>query len=81
MIKRVDNAVYTTIKAVQEDTYAGGVTVFDLKADGVGYSDNAGNLSDELKGAADKYADAIKEGTFVVPATQAEFDAFEVPAL
>ncbi len=81
MIKRVDNAVYQTIKAVQDGTYAGGVTVFDLKVDGVGYSDNAGNLSDDLKAAADKYADAIKAGTFAVPATQDEFDAFEAPAL
>ena len=81
MIKRVDNAVYQTIKAVQEGNYTGGVTVFDLKADGVGYSDNAGNLTDELKAAADKYTDAIKAGTFAVPGTQAEFDAFEVPAL
>jgi basic membrane protein A len=81
MIKRVDNAVYLTIKAVQEGTYEGGVTVFDLAVDGVGYSDNAGNLTDDLKAAADKYADAIKDGQFAVPATQAEFEAFEAPAL
>lgn len=81
MVKRVDNAVFQTIKSVQDGTFEGGVQVFDLKAEGVGYSDNAGNLSDDLKAAADKYADAIKEGKFTVPATQDEFDAFEAPAL
>lgn len=81
MVKRVDNAVYQTIDAVVNDTFEGGVTVFDLKADGVGYSDNAGNLSEDLKAAADKYADAIKEGKFAVPATADEFEAFEAPEL
>jgi basic membrane protein A len=41
----------------------------------------AGNLTDDLKAAADKYLEAIKNGTFVVPSTEAEFDAFEAPAL
>ncbi len=81
MIKRVDNAVFQTIEAVQNDTFEGGVSLFDLKANGVGYSDDAGNLSDELKAAADKYADAVKDGTIKVPATMDEFEAFEAPAL
>ncbi|WP_430885701.1 BMP family lipoprotein [Fusibacter sp. JL216-2] len=81
MIKRVDNAVFQTIEAVQNDTFEGGVSLFDLKANGVGYSDDAGNLSDELKAAADKYADAVKDGTITVPATMDEFEAFEAPAL
>ncbi len=61
--------------------FEGGVSLFDLKANGVGYSDDAGNLSDELKAAADKYADAVKDGTIKVPATMDEFEAFEAPAL
>ena len=81
MVKRVDNAVFQTAEKVVNGTFEGGVTVFDLKADGVGYSDNAGNLSDELKAAADKYAEAIKAGKFVVPATMDEFEAFEVPEM
>lgn len=81
MIKRVDNAVYQTAKAINDGTFEGGVTVFDLKADGVGYSDNAGNLSDDIKAEVDKYSEAIKEGKFTVPQTQEELDAFEVPAL
>ena len=81
MIKRVDVGVYTVAKSVIDGTFTGGTTVFSAANDGVGYSDLAGNLTDELKAAADKYLEAIKAGTFVVPATQAEFEAFEAPSL
>lgn len=81
MNKKVDNAVFSVAKSVVDGTFAGGVNVFDSKNDGVGYSDDAGNLTPELKEAADKYFAAIKEGKFVVPATAEEFDAFVAPEL
>jgi len=81
MIKRVDVGVYTVAQSVIDGTFEGGTTLFDAKSDGVGYSDNAGNLTDELKAEADKYLEAIKAGKFVVPSTEAEFEAFEAPTL
>jgi basic membrane protein A len=38
MLKRVDVAVYDTIKAWVDGTFQGGIKTFDLKADGVDYS-------------------------------------------
>lgn len=81
MNKKVDNAVFSVAKTVVDGNFTGGVNVFDSKNDGVGYSDDAGNLTPELKEAADKYFAAIKEGKFVVPATAEEFDAFVAPEL
>ena len=81
MIKRVDVGVYAVAKSVVEGNFQGGTLVFDAKNGGVGYSDKAGNLTDDLKAAADKYLEAIKAGTFVVPSTEVEFNAFEAPSL
>ena len=39
MIKRVDVAVFETIKAVADGDTKGGIITFDLKSDGVGYCD------------------------------------------
>ncbi len=81
MIKRVDEGVFSVGKTVVEGTFEGGVKVFSIANDGVGYSDNAGNLSDEQVAAAEQWKQAIAEGTFVVPQTEAEFTAFEAPEL
>jgi basic membrane protein A len=68
-------------KQVIDDKFAGGVLTFDIKNGGIGYSDKAGNLTDDLKAAADKYSTAIADGVFTVPQTEAEFSAFVAPAL
>ncbi|HNJ97481.1 MAG TPA: BMP family ABC transporter substrate-binding protein [Ilumatobacteraceae bacterium] len=46
MLKRVDVAVYETIKAAQAGTLEGGFATYDLKVDGVGYSTSGGYLDD-----------------------------------
>ncbi len=52
-LKKVDNAVYDEIKAVQGNTFKGGDnTIFDVKSGGVGIGDT------NAEGA--KYADAVK---------------------
>lgn len=81
MIKRVDEGVFSVGKSVVEGTFEGGVKVFSVANDGVGYSDNAGNLSDEQVAAAELWKKAIAEGKFIVPQTEAELAAFEVPEL
>ncbi len=81
MNKKVDNAVFEVAKSVVDGTFKGGVLTFNIANGGVGYSDNAGNLTPELKEAADKYMNAIKEGKFKVPSTEEEFNSFQAPTL
>jgi len=38
MLKRVDNAVYNTVKEVVENRFVGGIHLFGLESDGVGYA-------------------------------------------
>jgi basic membrane protein A len=66
---------------MHEDSFEGGIYAFGLAESGVGYSDNAGNLSDEQKRIADQYVEAIINNTFHVPATQPEFEKFEIPSI
>jgi basic membrane protein A len=66
MIKRVDVAVFQTAKAVQSGDTTGGVQVFDLKVDGVGYATSGGFL-DEFKTKLEDYKKQIIDGTIKVP--------------
>lgn len=81
MIKRVDEGVFQVGKSVIDGTFEGGIKVFSIANDGVGYSDNAGNLNEEQVAAAEMWKQAIAEGKVVVPQTADEFAAFEVPEL
>ena len=67
MMKRVDVAVYDAFK--QGADLTAGVTVLDLKSDGVGYAlddNNAALISPEMKAAVDAAAEKIKSGELVV---------------
>ncbi len=68
MLKRVDVAVYNTIKAQVEGTFAAGTQVFDLSVDGVGYS-TSGGFVDDIVSQLDDYKQQIIDGTIVVPTT------------
>ena len=46
MLKKVDVATYNTIDAFCGGTFEGGVQVFDLASDGVGYSTSGGFVDD-----------------------------------
>lgn len=81
MIKRVDESVYVVTKEVVDGTFTGTIHEFNIANNGIGYSDNAGNLTDDLKAEADKYLEAIANGAFTVPQTEAEFNAFVAPTL
>ena len=61
MIKRVDMSVLYALNAVKNNTFIGEVITFDLKADGVGYS-NANTaldrgIVDQLEGIKKQIAD------------------------
>ncbi|MCC6497297.1 MAG: BMP family ABC transporter substrate-binding protein [Propionibacteriaceae bacterium] len=67
MIKRVDTGVYTFIKSVHDGAFKAGNNVFDLKADGVGYS-TTGGMIDDIKDKLEAYKADIVSGKIVVPA-------------
>lgn len=68
MLKRVDVAVYDTIKAFTTDKKLSGTTVFDLKADGVGYATSGGYV-DDIAAQLDALKAKIISGDIVVPTT------------
>ncbi|MCH2094376.1 MAG: BMP family ABC transporter substrate-binding protein [Rhodobacteraceae bacterium] len=70
MLKRVDVAVYNSMKA-GEDMETGGFTVLGLAEEGVGYAlddNNAPLVSDEMKMAVDKAREMIIAGDLEVTA-------------
>jgi len=81
MIKRVDNATYLVTKAVVDGTFEGGNLEFGLAEDGVGYSDNAGNVPEDVAAKAEAYKAAVVNGDFEVPFDKATFDAFVPPVI
>jgi basic membrane protein A len=66
MLKKVDVAVYQTAKAYAEGNFQAGVQVFDLKAEGVGYS-KTGGFVDDIADQIDEYAAKIISGEITVP--------------
>ena len=72
MLKRVDVAVFNTIEAVQEGTFAAGPQVFDLSVDGVGYSTSGGHI-DGITSQLDDFKDQIVSGAIVVSRDPADY--------
>ena len=66
MIKRVDVAVFETIKAVKGGDKSGGAKIFDLKNDGVGYA-TSGGFVDDIKSKLDEIKAKIVSGEITVP--------------
>jgi basic membrane protein A len=67
MLKKVDVAVYDTIKRfVNGEKVGGAVTVYDLKAGGIDYS-TSGGFVDDIKGQLDDLKKQIIDGSIKVP--------------
>jgi basic membrane protein A len=69
MLKRVDNAAYTTFKQAKDGNWKPGTSVLGLAEDGVGYAmddNNKSLVTPEMKTAADKAAADIKSGAIKV---------------
>jgi len=66
MLKRVDTAVFDFVDGMGQGNFKAGVKVFDLKADGVGYS-VSGGFVDDIKSKLDDYKAKIVAGTITVP--------------
>lgn len=79
MLKRVDVAVYETIKAALNKQFKGGYKVFGVAENGVGYASNQYNEA-MLKDIKDKLEDLRKKiisGEIKVPADKKELAEFE----
>lgn len=78
MIKRVDNATYMAIKNVVDGTFDGSDIVFTLADEGVGVSDKAGNVPEDVMTVVDEWSAKIKSGEIVVPYDADTYAAFKV---
>lgn len=67
MIKRVDTAVYDSVKQFLDGSLPTGEVIFDLKADGVGYSTSGGFLSDDVIEQIEQAKQQIIDGEVTVP--------------
>ncbi len=79
MIKRVDEAVYQTIKDVVEGKWSPGTVVYDLKAGGVGISElkyTKDRIGEEKLKRVREVGDRISSGELKVPSTKADLDRF-----
>jgi len=72
MIKRVETSLVYALKAVQNKTFRGEVIVFDLRADGVGYSDTNKALTADIKSELEQIKQRIISGQIKIAATNAE---------
>jgi basic membrane protein A len=66
MLKKVDVAVYDFIKSVQENKFAAGEKVYDLKQGGIDYATSGGKI-DDIKSQLDDYKQKITSGQVTVP--------------
>ena len=66
MLKRVDVAVYESIKAFADGDKGGKTVTLDLKADGVGYATSGGYL-DDIKSQLEDFKSKIVSGEITVP--------------
>ena len=78
MLKRVDVAVYSTIKDYVEGKFKGGYHVFGLAEDGVGYAVNQYNkdLISDIMPKLDELKEKIIKGEIKVPADKAQYEEF-----
>jgi basic membrane protein A len=68
MLKRVDVAVFETIKSEADGAFAAGFNTFDLSVDGVGYS-TTGGFVDDIADQLDEIKQMIIDGEIEVPDT------------
>jgi len=72
MLKRVESSVVYALNAVKNDTFRGEVIVFDLKADGVGYSSANSALSKNIIDRLEVVKGQIISGNIVVASSYGE---------
>lgn len=66
MLKKVDVAVFDFVKSVSDGSVKSGENIYDLAADGVGYSTSGGQV-DDIKSKLDELKQQIIDGKIEVP--------------
>ena len=74
-MKRVDNAVYDTVKALIEGTLESGIHTYDLSVGGVDIAPTQDLLPAEVISAVDEIKAKIISGEVTVPSNKEEFEA------
>lgn len=77
MVKKVDEAVFATIRDLKDGKYSAGETIFDLKSNGVGVTDFRNTKTAIGEAGLTKIEEAkalIISGGIKVPATKAEYE-------
>ena len=72
MLKRVENSVIYALNAVKNNTFTPKIIVFDLQAEGVGYSDANPALSRNIIDRLEIVKEQVSSGQITVAATLAE---------
>jgi basic membrane protein A len=75
MVKRVDVAVFETIKKIKQGTFKGGIFVFGLAEDGVGYvydDNNKTLIPDDVRQKVEALKAEVIAGRIKVPSTPAK---------
>ena len=76
-IKRIDVAVYDTLKAYGEGNFPGGqIITMDAKTNGVGLPETNPNLTTDTQAKVEETLAEIQSGALVVPVTAEELDTF-----
>ena len=73
-MKRVDNAVYDTVKQLVDGTLQSGEVVYDLSKGGVDIAPTTNLLSEEVLKKVEEVKAKILSGEIVVPGTKKEFE-------
>ena len=73
-MKRVDNAVYDTVKQLVDGTIKGGENVYDLSKGGVDIAPTTNLLSEDVLKKVEEVKAKILSGEVVVPGTKEEFE-------
>ncbi len=74
-MKRVDVAVYDSVKALMDGSLQGGEKVYDLSVEGVDIAPTTTLLSDDVISAVQDVKAKIISGEVAVPTSQSEFEA------
>jgi len=73
-MKRVDNAVYDSVKQLVDGTLKGGEVVYDLSKGGVDIAPTTKLLSEDVLKKVEEVKAKILSGEIVVPGTKTEFE-------
>ena len=72
MLKRVETSLIYALRAVQNGSFRGEVILFDLKADGVGYSSSNSALGADIRNQLEQLKSQIISGQIKIAASYAE---------